>query len=62
MSEFIEKNESLRTLTLGGEPFPYKNHTVEKLLKTGVNVLNIYGLTELSCWSCIHKVKETDLK
>lgn len=62
MSEFIEKNETLKTLTLGGEPFPYKNLTVKKLLKTGVNVFNIYGLTELSCWSCIHKVKEIDFK
>jgi len=47
---------------LGGEAFPNKCEIVRELVKRGVNVMNIYGITELSCWSSCHRVTETDLE
>ncbi|XP_053663039.1 beta-alanine-activating enzyme [Anopheles marshallii] len=43
---------TLRILVLGGEQFPMLKKPAECL----VTVYNIYGITEVSCWSMIQKV------
>lgn len=53
--------ESLKTLILGGEKFP-NIQDIEKLIQKEVKIFNIYGITELSCWSSCHQVKLEDLK
>ncbi len=49
------ENVSLRILTLGGEPFPRLNFESWPFLKN-VELFNIYGVTEVSCWATISKV------
>lgn len=62
----IEKHcdfSSLKTLVLGGEPFPsLSNPTIEQMVRTGKRLINIYGLTEMSCWASYHIFKENDLQ
>uniref|UniRef100_A0A182JSM7 Uncharacterized protein n=1 Tax=Anopheles christyi TaxID=43041 RepID=A0A182JSM7_9DIPT len=43
---------TLRTLVLGGEHFPI----LQRPADCRVNVYNIYGITEVSCWSMIQRV------
>ena len=58
----ISDFKQLKTLVIGGETFPSKCKSIKKLIQNGVNVFNIYGLTELSCWSSCHLVKEIELE
>ncbi len=55
------KSSTLKTLVLGGEAFPNKCENIKEFVKRGVNVINIYGITELSCWSSCHRVTTKDL-
>ncbi|XP_065073672.1 beta-alanine-activating enzyme [Ochlerotatus camptorhynchus] len=49
----LAKGSSLRHLVLGGEPFPiWLNIPVQ----SPVEVYNIYGITEVSCWATIELV------
>ncbi|XP_053691716.1 beta-alanine-activating enzyme [Sabethes cyaneus] len=50
----FRKDSSLRNLILGGEPFP-----TDLRIPNGsrTNIYNIYGITEISCWTTIEKVK-----
>ncbi|XP_017068587.1 beta-alanine-activating enzyme isoform X2 [Drosophila eugracilis] len=55
----LNRSSSLRVLLLGGEPFPsnaelvtWMDHNV--LLQK--HICNVYGITELSCWSLLHIV------
>uniref|UniRef100_A0A182SEG3 Carrier domain-containing protein n=1 Tax=Anopheles maculatus TaxID=74869 RepID=A0A182SEG3_9DIPT len=43
---------TLRILVLGGEPFPMLKRPAE----SRVRVYNIYGITEVSCWSMIQQM------
>jgi phenylacetate-coenzyme A ligase PaaK-like adenylate-forming protein len=53
----------LKTLILGGEQFPYiSNLTIEQMVKQNKRVVNIYGLTEMSCWASYYILNENDLK
>uniref|UniRef100_A0A8W7P285 AMP-dependent synthetase/ligase domain-containing protein n=1 Tax=Anopheles coluzzii TaxID=1518534 RepID=A0A8W7P285_ANOCL len=47
---------TLRTLVLGGERFP----VLPRAADCRVSVYNIYGITEVSCWSMIQKVQSQD--
>uniref|UniRef100_A0A182V625 Uncharacterized protein n=1 Tax=Anopheles merus TaxID=30066 RepID=A0A182V625_ANOME len=47
---------TLRTLVLGGERFP----VLPRPADCRVSVYNIYGITEVSCWSMIQKVQSQD--
>lgn len=54
---------SLKTLILGGEPFPHpSNTTITQLIRSGKRVMNIYGLTEMSCWASYYILSEADLQ
>jgi phenylacetate-coenzyme A ligase PaaK-like adenylate-forming protein len=53
----------LKTLILGGEQFPHlSNSTIQQLIKQNKRVINIYGLTEMSCWASFYILNENDLK
>lgn len=53
---------SLKRLILGGEVFPSDDRVIKQLLSTNqIDVFNIYGITELSCWSTLHRVQTKDL-
>ena len=53
----------LKTLVLGGEAFPVLlNSTLQQMLKQGKRLVNIYGLTEMSCWAFYHILNENDLQ
>lgn len=55
--------KSLKTLILGGEPFPNpSNSTITYLIRNGKRVINIYGLTEMSCWASYYILSEKDLE
>ena len=49
----------LRILVLGGEPFP-KWEAIKNIKheKNQTKIYNIYGITEVSCWSSIEEVNE----
>jgi len=53
----LDKDSKLRILLLGGEPFP----NVKLLLEAShpqntTRLFNIYGITEISCWSSIKEI------
>lgn len=55
---------SLRCLTFGGEPFPCISDVAKWLDWSGMpktKLFNIYGCTEMSCWSTVYEVKQTDI-
>lgn len=62
----IEKHcnlEQLKSLILGGEQFPHlSNSTIHQMIEQNKRVVNIYGLTEMSCWASYHILTEHDLK
>lgn len=51
---FIFEKSSLKHLVLGGEKFPID---ILNYISNNVNVYNIYGITEVSCWASIYKVE-----
>lgn len=53
----------LNTLILGGEKFPnLSNLTIQQMIKQNKRVVNIYGLTEMSCWASYYILNEHDLQ
>lgn len=58
------KNSTLRILALGGECFP-PTTIIEKWQNWNDNdrirVFNLYGLTEISCWSSIYEITSDDV-
>ncbi len=53
----------LKTLVLGGESFVSNCEHMKKIIQNEkIKVFNIYGISELSCWSTYHLVREKDLK
>ncbi|CAF0815231.1 unnamed protein product [Adineta steineri] len=53
----------LKTLILGGEQFPdISNRTIQKMIKENKRVINIYGLTEMSCWASYYILNKNDLE
>jgi acyl-CoA synthetase len=46
---------------IGGELFPHNCQLIRKLIfQNKINVYNIYGITELSCWSTLYHLNEHD--
>ncbi|XP_072757295.1 beta-alanine-activating enzyme [Anoplolepis gracilipes] len=57
----LGKDSQLRVLLLGGEPFP----SIKLILKAThlqnmTRLFNIYGITEISCWSSINEIAKDD--
>jgi phenylacetate-coenzyme A ligase PaaK-like adenylate-forming protein len=53
----------LKSLILGGEQFPpISNLIIQQMIKQGKRVVNIYGLTEMSCWASYYILNENDLQ
>lgn len=52
--EFIVQKSGLKTLFLGGENFP--NNILNFPRKHDLKIFNLYGITEVSCWSSIFEV------
>jgi len=59
----LDKNSQLRVLLLGGEPFPKMKLFLEASHpQNATRLFNIYGITEVSCWSSINEiVKDNDI-
>ncbi|KAG4068456.1 hypothetical protein HA402_004796 [Bradysia odoriphaga] len=58
---------SLRCLILGGEPFPSMEEvslwfTVNDGIQMHARLFNIYGITEVSCWSTIYELTSADIE
>ncbi|XP_011880286.1 PREDICTED: acyl-CoA synthetase family member 4 isoform X2 [Vollenhovia emeryi] len=58
----LDKDSELRILLLGGEPFP----SVKLLLeashpRNATRLFNIYGITEVSCWSSIKEIVKNNV-
>lgn len=61
--EVLSSASSLRVLALGGEACPppaLLRSWRDKHNKT--SIYNIYGITEVSCWACCHKIPESVLQ
>jgi non-ribosomal peptide synthetase component F len=51
----------LKTLILGGEQFPsISNQILQQMIKQNKRIINIYGLTEMSCWASYYILNEND--
>lgn len=64
----LGKSSNLRILALGGESFPLTETiatwTAQSSVKRNnkkLRIFNLYGLTEISCWSSIHEVTDEDI-
>jgi amino acid adenylation domain-containing protein len=55
-----QQRSGLRTILCGGEAM--SGELAERLLGTGLEVWNMYGPTETTIWSMIHRISKTDLK
>ncbi|KAH8258995.1 hypothetical protein KR038_001488, partial [Drosophila bunnanda] len=56
----LSSTGSLRVLLLGGEPFPSNAELVtwmEPRVLLQKHICNIYGITEISCWSLLHIIQ-----
>ncbi|KAL6438049.1 hypothetical protein ACFW04_004363 [Cataglyphis niger] len=58
----LNKDSKLRILLLGGEPFP----SMKLILKAShiqntTRIFNIYGITEISCWSSINEITKNNI-
>ncbi|XP_052852359.1 beta-alanine-activating enzyme isoform X1 [Drosophila gunungcola] len=56
----LSSSSSLRVLLLGGEPFPSNAELVtwmDPSVLLQKHICNIYGITEISCWSLLHIVQ-----
>lgn len=53
----FDKDSYLRVLLLGGEPFPNtKLLSLARHTQNKTRLFNIYGITEVSCWSSINEI------
>lgn len=59
MKEVLSAGSSLRVLALGGEACPSPG-LLQSWRQEGnrTQVYNVYGITEVSCWACCHRVPE----
>ncbi|XP_062120817.1 beta-alanine-activating enzyme isoform X1 [Drosophila sulfurigaster albostrigata] len=56
----LSSSSSLRVLLLGGEPFPSNVELatwMEPQILLQKHICNVYGITEISCWSMMHVLK-----
>ena len=62
-TKLLGRNSSLRVLGLGGEKFPSLS-LLNQWRSPGntTEFYNLYGITEVSCWSSIYKVTENVIK
>ncbi|XP_002074263.4 beta-alanine-activating enzyme [Drosophila willistoni] len=59
-NRILNSSSTLRVLLLGGEPFPNCDELVtwmDPRVLLQKRVCNIYGITEISCWSLLHIVR-----
>lgn len=56
-THLLHPTSTLRTIVLGGEPFP-SFKTIEEYRSPGnsTTFYNIYGITEVSCWASLYKI------
>ena len=52
----VSENNPLKTLLIGGEPFP--SIPSQALSSTTTSIYNVYGVSEMSCWQTCIKVKK----
>ena len=57
-THLFHPSSPLRNIVLGGEPFPSVK-TLKDFIPSNSNstIYNIYGITEVSCWSSLSKIK-----
>ncbi|XP_037031308.1 beta-alanine-activating enzyme isoform X2 [Bradysia coprophila] len=66
-SLLASSSNSLRCLILGGESFPSMEEvalwfTVNDEIQMHARLFNIYGITEVSCWSTIYELTSADIE
>lgn len=58
-------NSCLRILAFGGEKFPALSYVCEwsdwAAASNHIRIFNLYGLTEMSCWSSIHEITRDEI-
>lgn len=64
-SRIFSIDSKLSVLAFGGEAFP-KISTISKWCDWhgeghSIRIFNLYGLTEMSCWACVHEVSKNDI-
>ena len=61
--EVLSAGSSLRVLALGGEACPSLD-LLRSWRQDGnrTEMYNVYGVTEVSCWACCHRVPESLLE
>lgn len=57
----FSSSSRLRILAFGGEPFPTTNSISNWIDSKMPRIFNLYGLTEMSCWSSIYEITEDDI-
>jgi acyl-CoA synthetase len=59
----LSKHSSLRILSLGGEQCP-DGSTLQLWREDGnkTHFINIYGITEVSCWAMWYQLTDNDLR
>lgn len=58
----LGKDSQLRVLLLGGEPFPNMKCVLKAShLQNMTRLFNIYGITEISCWSSINEIVKNNI-
>uniref|UniRef100_A0AAV2KWD1 Uncharacterized protein n=1 Tax=Knipowitschia caucasica TaxID=637954 RepID=A0AAV2KWD1_KNICA len=61
--EVLSVSSSLRILLLGGEPCPTPERLADwKHKDNNTEIYNIYGITEVSCWACCHRITDRELQ
>ncbi|XP_052077194.1 beta-alanine-activating enzyme-like isoform X2 [Mytilus californianus] len=62
-TSLLSEYSSLRVLALGGEQFPPLSHLQQwRAPGNSTKFYNLYGITEVSCWSSIYEVTESDFR
>uniref|UniRef100_A0A0R3RFA2 AMP-binding domain-containing protein n=1 Tax=Elaeophora elaphi TaxID=1147741 RepID=A0A0R3RFA2_9BILA len=61
LTEIFAGRSTIRTIILGGEAFPINFIKRYHIDHQSINLYNVYGITEVSCWASCHRVdlKET---
>ncbi|KAM3722552.1 Beta-alanine-activating enzyme [Dirofilaria immitis] len=61
LAEICAGHSNVRTVILGGEPFPTNFIKRYHINDEFISFYNVYGVTEVSCWASCHKIdwKET---
>lgn len=56
--QYILQKSSLKILCLGGENFPKNILSLSR--KNDLQIFNLYGITEVSCWASFYEIKNED--